>query len=124
MDSIRCLPTLLRTTDTLVRAAAGVFVPCERSPALLITEPSPAATALTDASYEASVSAVAAGDGSVINKAGLLSQGTKTPAAALTKVSVVRSKVGKHLMESIVSWPAAPGASSYALEVNLTPQNP
>jgi hypothetical protein len=27
-------------------------------------------------------------------------------------------------MEAIVSWPAAPGATGYAIEVNFTPQAP
>jgi hypothetical protein len=75
-------------------------------------------------SYEATVGAVAAGDASVIAKAGLLSQDGKTPSLALGKVPLVRSKVGKHPMEGIVSWPRGPGASSYALEANLTPQDP
>ena len=75
-------------------------------------------------SYEAAVGAIAAGDASIINKAGLLSLDGKASSAALGKVTVVRSKVGKHLTEGIVSWPETPGATSFALEVNPTPQDP
>ena len=75
-------------------------------------------------SYEAAVGAIAAGDASIINKAGLLSLDGKASSAALGKVTVVRSKVGKHLTEGIVSWPVGPGATSYALEANYTPANP
>ena len=32
-------------------------------------------------------------------------------------------KPGKHPMEAIVSWPKAPGATGYAIEVNFTPQS-
>jgi hypothetical protein len=60
----------------------------------------------------------------VINKAGLLSRDQKTPAAALGKVTVVHTKPGKHPTEAILSWPAGPGATGYAIEVNFTPQNP
>ncbi len=75
-------------------------------------------------SYEASVDALADGDASVINKAGLLSRSPKAPATALDKVSAVYSKPGKHPGEAILSWPRGPGATGYAIEVNLTPQSP
>jgi hypothetical protein len=72
--------------------------------------------------YESAVAAIAGGSATVINKAGLLARDPKSPPAALTKVSVVHTKPGKHSMEAIVSWPAAPGATGYAIEVNFTPQ--
>jgi hypothetical protein len=76
--------------------------------------------------YEMAVNSLANGDAAIINAAGLLSRLQKPPPAALGKVSVVHSKLGKHLGEAIVSWPAGPGATSYAIEVNFTatPQNP
>ncbi len=72
--------------------------------------------------YESSVRTLAAGDGSVINAAGLLSRPVKTPAPSLTPVTGVKGKKGKEPAQGIVSWPAAPGATSYALQVNFTPQ--
>ena len=72
--------------------------------------------------YEMAVNSLANGDASIINAAGLLSRMQKPPPAALGKVSVVHSKPGKHSGEAIVSWPAGPGATSYAIEVNFTPQ--
>jgi hypothetical protein len=44
--------------------------------------------------------------------------------AALEAVSKVLSKLGKLPTQAVVSWPAASGATSYAVEVNWTPQNP
>ena len=75
-------------------------------------------------SYEVVVNTVANGDANVINKSGLLSRSSKTPATALGKVTVVHTKLGKLMAEAILSWPVGPGASSYALEVNFTPQTP
>jgi hypothetical protein len=72
--------------------------------------------------YESAVAAIASGSAAIINKAGLLAREGNSPPAALTKVSVVHTKPGKHSMEAIVSWPAAPGATGYAIEVNFTPQ--
>jgi uncharacterized phage infection (PIP) family protein YhgE len=73
-------------------------------------------------SYEGVVNTLAAGNAAIINKAGLLSRDTKSPATALSPVSTVSSKLGKATMEAIVSWPEAPGATSYAIQVNFTPQ--
>jgi hypothetical protein len=39
-------------------------------------------------------------------------------------VAVVHSKPWKHPMEAQLTWPRAPGATGYAIEVNYTPQNP
>ena len=74
--------------------------------------------------YESAVAARAHGDGAFINKSGLLSRDVSSPAAMLDKVTVLHAKQGKHAAEAIVSWPAAPGATSYAIEVNFTPQDP
>jgi hypothetical protein len=73
--------------------------------------------------YEGAVQMIAAGNASIINKAGLLSRDAKPAAAALGKVTGVHSKPGKLSMEAIVGWPAVPGATGYAIEVNFTPQN-
>lgn len=75
-------------------------------------------------SYEAAVGVLADGDASIITKAGCLSRDAKTPASALEKVSVVRTKPGKHSSEAIITWPKAPGATGYAIQVNFTPQTP
>ena len=74
--------------------------------------------------YEASVNAMANGVSAVIQKAGLVSREPKPPALVLGKVSVVHTKVGKHPTEGIIWWPAGPGATGYAIEVNYTPQTP
>ena len=74
--------------------------------------------------YESAVAARANGNAAFINKAGLLSRDVSSPAATLDKVTVVHTKQGKHAAEAIISWPAAPGATSYAIEVNFTPQDP
>jgi hypothetical protein len=74
--------------------------------------------------YEVAVGILAKGNAAIINKAGLLSRDQQPPAAALDKVTTVKSKPGKHQGEAIVSWSPGPGATSYAIEVNFTPQNP
>ncbi len=80
----------------------------------------------TDASsklavYEAMVEDAADGSAVVISQCGLLSRALKTPAAALGAVSEVHAELGKKERQSIVSWPLAKGATSYALQVNWTP---
>jgi hypothetical protein len=72
--------------------------------------------------YETAVQSIAGGSAAVINQAGLAVRDQSVPAAALTAVSVVHTKPGKRATEAILSWPAAPGAKGYALEVNFTPQ--
>ena len=73
--------------------------------------------------YETAVAAIAGGSAAVINKAGLASRDqVKTPAAPLGAVSAVHWKSGKKSMEAILNWPAAPGATGYAIEVCWTPQ--
>jgi hypothetical protein len=79
-------------------------------------------TALT--SYEAAVNALANGSASIITKAGLPARDPSAPAAALEAVTVVHSKPWKHPEEARISWPAAPGATGYAIQVNFTPQTP
>lgn len=75
--------------------------------------------------YEAAVGALAQGDPAVINRAGLLTrEATSTAPSPLGKVASVRSKQGKRSAEGIVTWSKGPGATSYAIEVNYTPQSP
>jgi hypothetical protein len=75
-------------------------------------------------SYEKAVNTVAAGDGSVINQAGLLTREVSPPPPALATVVKVKGKRGKQPTLAQVSWPAAAGATSYAVEVNFTPATP
>jgi hypothetical protein len=74
--------------------------------------------------YEAAIDALASGNAQLIAKAGLQSRAVSGPLAPLGKVTVVRSKPGKHLGDAIITWPAAPGATSYALEANFTTKDP
>jgi hypothetical protein len=77
-------------------------------------------TALT--TYETAVAGLAGGSAAIITNAGLVVRDQSTPPAALTAVTVVHAKHGKRASEAIVTWPAAPGATGYALEANFTPQ--
>jgi hypothetical protein len=71
--------------------------------------------------YEAAIQVVSRGDASVIVGTGLGVRGNRAPPASLGRVTAVRSKEGKQQAEAVVSWPAAPGASRYAIEVKNTP---
>ncbi len=73
--------------------------------------------------YEASVNSIAGGNAAIITRAGLLARDEKTPPAPLGVVTGVYTKPGKLVGEGILGWPAAPGATSYAIEVNYTPQS-
>ena len=71
--------------------------------------------------YEASVNVVAGGDAAVIHEAGLGAR-TDTPALpALGRVTALRSRPGKHAGEAVLSWPAAAGATHYAIELGFDP---
>ncbi len=72
--------------------------------------------------YETAVQSIAGGSAAVIVAAGLTARDQKPPTATLEPVSIVRTKPGKHPTEAIVTWPAAPGATGYALEVCYAPQ--
>ncbi len=72
--------------------------------------------------YEQAVRALAAGDGSIITGAGLQARPATTPEQPLGVVVDVTSKKGKEAAEAIVTWPKTAGATSYALQVNFTPQ--
>jgi hypothetical protein len=74
--------------------------------------------------YETAVNVVAAGDASVIHAAGCLSRAQKPVPLALGDVTGVKSDPGKHPTEAILRWPEVPGATGYAIEVNLTPHDP
>ena len=74
--------------------------------------------------YETAVNTVADGDASIINKAGLLTRATKTPPAALGSVVGVHSVPGKLPAQAILRWPEVARATSYAIEVNMTPAAP
>jgi hypothetical protein len=74
--------------------------------------------------YEVAIDGLANGSASVITKAGLPAKGPKPAPTALGPVTEVFSKPGKSPTEAILSWPAGPGATSYAIQVSFTPQNP
>ena len=74
--------------------------------------------------YETVVAGLAGGSAAIITHAGLMPRDQKAPPATLTAVAVVHAKPGKRSAEAIVSWPAAPGATGYALEVSFAPQAP
>jgi hypothetical protein len=78
----------------------------------------------TSRTYESAVSGIAHGDATIINKAGLQSRLATISLVPLGKVAVVHTKPWKHPMEAQLTWPKAPGATGYAIEVNYTPQNP
>jgi hypothetical protein len=73
--------------------------------------------------YVVSVDGIAMGDSQVINRAGLEAYTVTVSQGHLEKVKVLHSKPGKHPAEAILTWPAAPGATSYAIEVNLAPNS-
>jgi hypothetical protein len=76
------------------------------------------------ATYETSVNGISAGDGSVINKAGLEARAdNKPPATPVEKVSKVTTAPGKASSQARIQWPATPGADHFEVQVNLTPQN-
>lgn len=74
--------------------------------------------------YETVVDVIAAGDGVILNKAGLLSRSEKSPKLPLGDISKLRSRLGKHPGEAVVAWAGAVSADNYAVEVNFTPTNP
>ena len=74
--------------------------------------------------YETAVDGLADGDAGVISHAGLPTRAMRGLSLALDRVAQVRSKQGKLLGETIVSWSKGPGATSYAIEVNYNPTDP
>ncbi len=72
--------------------------------------------------YEAAVRNIAAGDASIITGSGLVARPATTPEQPLGVVVDVTSKKGKEATLAIVTWPKTAGATSYALQVNFTPQ--
>jgi hypothetical protein len=82
------------------------------------------AAEVAERTYEAAVNSIAKGDAAVITKAGLQARAQKTPPAALGTVKDLRSKPGKEVKQSILTWPEVAGATSYAVQVNFTPGNP
>jgi hypothetical protein len=74
--------------------------------------------------YEALIDSLADGDATVIARAGLPSRDRKAPNPALAQVTAVRAWPGPNPCDGVISWPRAAGATSYAIEVNLAPDNP
>jgi hypothetical protein len=73
--------------------------------------------------YEAAVSSLAQGNAAIINGAGLPSE-THQPPAPLGTVTGLRAVPGKSYGEAVLRWPAAKGATGYAVEVCFTPEDP
>ena len=71
--------------------------------------------------YEASVDVVAGGDAAVIHDAGLGARNDTPAPPALGRVTALRSRPGKHAGEAVLSWPAAAGATHYAIELGFDP---
>jgi hypothetical protein len=74
--------------------------------------------------YEAVIEQLARGDASIIAAAGLPSRGPKAPPAALGEMGVVRTRQGALPAQAVLTWPEVTGATSYAIELNPTPQSP
>jgi hypothetical protein len=81
-----------------------------------------AATALR--TYESAVNTMAEGNAAIITAAGLLARDESTPKSALGLVTGVHQKLGKLSTEAILMWPKVPGATGYAIQVNMTPATP
>jgi len=105
------------TTLSVKEAAAVAFASSSRA---LSTDFKTVRVALQ--TYETVIAGLAAGSAAIITNAGLTPRDQTPPIAALTAVSVVHAKPGKRSAEAIVSWPAAPGATGYALEACFAPQ--
>jgi hypothetical protein len=74
--------------------------------------------------YESAVNALAAGNASIIHKAGLPSRAQKIPPSPLGEIGSVKQKPGKLLATAILSWPKVARATGYAIQVNPTPATP
>lgn len=77
----------------------------------------------TLSTYESAVDTLSDGDAALITAAGLKSRQPKPP-PALEKVAKVNTRLGRGSREGVISWPPAPGATSYAVRVNLAPESP
>jgi hypothetical protein len=70
------------------------------------------------------VNGIAKGEAKIITAAGLIADDGDGGAPGLEKVTKLESHPWKKEATAKLSWPAAGGATSYAVEVNPTPQNP
>jgi len=119
------LSRLLQATDTAHKSLnAKLALTQGLTTAIKTLEIDLAAAAEALGVYETAVGAVAKGNGALIHKAGLLSRARRSAPVALGEMTSLSYKEGKHNGEAIVTWPKVPGAKAYALEVNLTPENP
>jgi hypothetical protein len=71
--------------------------------------------------YEASVDVLAGGHAAVIHKAGLGARADTPARPSLARVTALRSRPGKYAGEAVLSWPAAAGATHYAIEIAFGP---
>jgi hypothetical protein len=75
--------------------------------------------------YENMVDTLAGGEAAVINEAGLVSTEDQPVTLAVPrKVTGLRGKPGEHARETMLSWDSARGATGYAIQVNVRPDDP
>ena len=106
--------TVKRTPLSVHKAAAGV-----QTVQAILT-----AGAASLRVYECAVAGVTDGNAATIAAAGLEPRDAATPRAALGSVTEVQGKPGEREREAILAWPAAKGATGYAVEVSFTPESP
>jgi len=131
-SAVQSSATVKPTLDALVQAVEAAHTSLSKKQALIQQLLAAIKTLTLDfqavklalRAYEAGVNVLANGDASLINQAGLLSRSRKIVPAILDKVLKVNTRPGKHPTEAIISWPRAPGATGYAIEVNYTPGDP
>ncbi len=119
-QALSALTNAVNHANTSLSSKEAAAVALKSSTKALTLDFTSVKTALS--TYETAVAGLAGGSASIITKAGLIVRETKAPTAALGAVTAVHTKPGKRTAEAIVSWPAAPGATGYALEVCFTPQ--
>jgi hypothetical protein len=117
LDDLNTAVAVADTSVALVKAKE-----LELETALKALQRDAKAVARTLLTYEAAVVTVAKGDAAVVASAGLKSS-PRTPPQALERVTGVRTKPGANPREAVLSWPAAPGATSYALQLAFAPES-
>jgi hypothetical protein len=73
--------------------------------------------------YEAAVLDFSDGDPAAAAGAGVKT-GPRAPSSDLARPVDVRARPSTNPMEAVLAWPAAPGATSYAVQLNFAPESP